>query len=318
MNIGIIGHKKPDLDATVAAIAYAYHLANCNHHDSNDIVALIADPINKETNYVLSRFNVEEPNVLDANIAQNIDKYILVDHNEESQRSELIENDAIVEVVDHHKVNVNIPHPINMTVRTWGSTTTVIYDMMKKEDVTPSQQLAAIMLCAILSDTIGLKSSLTTPIDVKFANELKQLASIEDLDRLTKDIFKAKSDVSGLSSKELVLKDYKIFDFAGEKVLINQIETTEPENIENQKGGLIEAMQAVKTEQNIDLFFCIVTDILNMRSDVIVTNHDEAEITKRAFTDTVEKQDLIYDIGNRVSRKKEIAPFIEKAVEYGK
>lgn len=59
----IIGHKNPDTDSVCAAVAYAY----LKNQTSTDIkyIAKKAGPINKETSYVLKRFDVAEPDTIE-------------------------------------------------------------------------------------------------------------------------------------------------------------------------------------------------------------------------------------------------------------
>ena len=102
-----IGHIKPDLDATCSAIAYAELLKKTKNY-TQEVRPLISGEINKETKYVLNTYGVEVPaNINEVNINPE-DKFILVDHNEEAQRHEKINPEAVIEILDHHKVNINI------------------------------------------------------------------------------------------------------------------------------------------------------------------------------------------------------------------
>lgn len=55
--IYVIGHKKPDSDSIVSAIAYAYLLNQCG---KKAVAGRLGD-INEETAYLLDRFGYEEP-----------------------------------------------------------------------------------------------------------------------------------------------------------------------------------------------------------------------------------------------------------------
>ena len=84
---------------------------------------------------------------------------------------------------------------------------------MKRSEVTPPKKLAGLMLAAILSDTVGLKSPTTVRQDEKFAQELAELAQINDLNEFTLEIFKAKSNLDALTPTQMVKNDYKLFEF---------------------------------------------------------------------------------------------------------
>ncbi len=309
----IIGHQKPDTDAVVSAMALAeLHKSTASEHpDHENSTPVIVDPLNPETTFLFKKFGVTAPQHITAADITPEDKIILVDHNEESQRLEGINPEQIVNIVDHHKANVNFNHPICLIFRPWGSTATIIYHMMKMKHVTPSKTMAALMLAAILSDTVGYKSATTTPKDKLYGEELAQIAEIDDVAGFTLEIFKAKSDVSTLSDEEIVKNDYKIFNF-GQKTMIDQLETVEQDMIiTKKKDALLTAMQNVKTELGVELLFVAITDILKVNTKLLILGDAEAQTAEAAFGGTV--VDHILDIGPKMSRKKEIAPAIEKA-----
>ena len=314
----IIGHQKPDLDATVAPIAlkYLYSQADCFNHQ--DATVVLPQEANTETTTVFEKFNVKLPQTL--NIVKDNDQFILVDHNEESQRHPDISNDQIIEIVDHHKVAINIATPIYITVKPWGSSSTIVAWLMKENKVTPEEKLASIMISAILSDTVGLKSATTTQKDKEMLQWLNQIAKIQDLDDLTLEIFKAKSNISDLTPEQIVTNDYKIFDFSGNKVLINQIETVEQDKVLAQKADLLKAMESVKKDQSLDYIFCAVTDILKVNTKMLYLSPSSGDPVDRHPQQILEKgfdtkgQNNIIDIGAMMSRKKEFAPAVEGAL----
>lgn len=308
----IIGHTKPDTDAVVAAMAleYLYKQEECFCHP--DAEAVIADPLNPETSFLFEKFGVESPRLITASDITPEDKIVLVDHNEASQRLEGIAEDQIVEVLDHHKVNLNLNQPIFMTFKTWGSSSTIVYYLMQQQNVTPDKTLASLMLAAILSDTVGYKSATTTEKDKQLGTELAEIAGITDVDAFTLEIFKAKSNVADLTDEQIVKNDYKVFEF-GKKTMIDQLETVEQvEILANKKADLLKAMEQVKAELGVELIFVAITDILNVNTKILILGDAEAQVAEAAFGGTV--TDNILDIGPKMSRKKEIAPAIEKAL----
>jgi manganese-dependent inorganic pyrophosphatase len=313
MKTFVIGHLKPDTDSVVAAMALAnmYQKVACFNRQNAE--AVIAGPVNPETEFLLNKFGMSAPRIISAADLANDDQVVLVDHNEADQRLEGLNQNQIVEIIDHHKVNLSFEEPIFLTFKTWGSSNTIVYFMMKKNDFVPDQKIASLMLAAILSDTVGFKSPTCTAKDKELALELAKVAGIEDLDAFSLEIFKAKSDVSKLSCEEIVKNDYKVFDFAGKKVMIDQLETVEQEKVLSEKKAcLLEAMTKVKTELAVDSIFVVITDILKVNSKLLILDQEAEEIALKAFGGEVSEQ--VLDIGARLSRKKEIAPLIERAV----
>jgi manganese-dependent inorganic pyrophosphatase len=311
MRIFVIGHNSPDLDTTAAAIAYARFLVDAKRYPEGNVIPVIAGDINKETKFALGKAKIEVPMLLEEYELTEEDRFILVDHNEEAQRHAKIMPDQIIEIVDHHKSNISFTNPLKIDFRPLGSTSTIVHELFQEKDIKLSEGMATLLLCAILSDTQGLKSSTTTGIDSQTAHELSEEFNL-DLEELTFEIFKAKSDISDLTIKQLVEKDYKIFDFGENKVFINQIETVEPMIILNQKEEIIEAMEEVKAKLGVSQAYTVVTDILGVSSQVLYTTDEEKKILERAFTG--EGADGVIDIGPQMSRKKDIAPKIERVL----
>lgn len=315
MKTYIIGHRKPDTDAVVAAMAleFLYSQKDCFGHP--DAEAVIVNPLNPETTFLFKKFGVKTPRLITASDIKPEDKIVLVDHNETSQRLEGIDESQIVEILDHHKANINFNSPIYLNFKPWGSSCAIVYYMMKysaQTPVVPDKTLASLMLASILSDTVGYKSATTTQRDKNFGEELAKIAEISDVEAFTLEIFKAKSNVSSLSNEQIVKNDYKIFEF-GKKTFIDQLETVEQaEIITNKKATLLEAMAKVKKEQNVELLFVAITDILKVNTKLLILGEDEQKVAEKAFGGRVE--DNLLDIGPKMSRKKEIAPVIEKVL----
>lgn len=310
--IYIIGHIQPDLDSAVAAVALNRLYKAIDGFGYKNTQAVLASPANYETKTIFAKFNQPLAPVLSAGQIKPEDRFILVDHNEPSQRLQNISNDQIIDIVDHHKAAVDFPLPIFITTKPWGSSATVIYWLMKITGYQPDQNLAGLMVGAILSDTVGLKSATTTPKDKNVLDELNQIAKT-NLKELTVDIFKAKSDLSGLTTKQILTKDYKIFDFSGQKVLINQVETIEQEKITAQADLYLNEMAVLKQAMGLNKIYFIVTDVLKINSQCLTVTADTDTLVS-AFPRAKKLKNGVYDLGKVMSRKKEIAPAIEKAV----
>ena len=311
MTTYIIGHQKPDLDAVVAPLALAYLFQQSSTFGYTMPTPVIAHEINNETEWVLDHFDIKAPELFDAASVIESDKIVLVDHNEESQRAEGINPDQIVEIIDHHKFNINFEVPMFITAKPWGSSSTIIWWMMQQNNVVPNKGLAGVMLAAILSDTVGFKSSTTTPADREAAHSLAEIAQIDDLDDLTLHIFRAKSNIANLSPEEIVTNDYKIFDFNGLQVLIDQIETVEQDVVLNRQKELIQAMSNVKAQENVNYIFVAITDVLRVNTKLLVVSEEERQIAEQAFGVTAISDNVI-DIGPKLSIFNFILYFILK------
>ena len=310
MKIYITGHISPDLDSISSAVTYAEYLKKIKRYEGIELIPVRAGEPNNETQFVFNKLNIDMPKLIDEYHIEDIDGFILVDHNEESQRHEKVKTEQVLEIVDHHKINVSFTSPVRIDVKPFGCTNSLIHELFEMYDEEPSDSSKGLMLSAILSDTVGLKSSTTTGFDSevahKLANELKM-----DIEKYTFEIFKAKSDISGLTTNDLVRKDFKVFDFNGTKVFIDQIETVEPDEIIKKKDEIIKLLEEVKAQEGASQAYVIVTDILKVNSQAIYSTETEKHIIERAFT--TQGINGVADIGPKMSRKKDIAPAIEKA-----
>ncbi len=310
MKIYITGHKSPDLDSVSAAVQYAEFLKKSKKYEGSEIIPARAGEPNVETNFIFEKYDIEMPILLDDVEIDTTDAFILVDHNEESQRHEKVIGNQVIEIVDHHKINVNFSSPVHIDVKPVGSTSGLVFDLFEMYGIVPSEKIMGLILAGILSDTVGLKSSTTTGFDSEVAHKIAKKLG-EDIEKFTFEIFKQKSDITGMQPIEIAKKDFKVFDFKGTKVFINQVETVEPEKVLAQKEALIKALEEAKSQEGAAQGYLVITDILKINSQVIYETEIEKKILEKAFT-TVGENNLA-DIGPKMSRKKDIAPAIEAA-----
>lgn len=311
--IYLIGHLKPDLDSAAATISLKYLFDHVSSYERKNTVPVLADEANFETKTIFQKFGVSLPKVLTTDQIKETDQFVLVDHNEASQRLAGIQDNQITDIFDHHKVNLNLTNPIFITIKPWGSTNTLLYWLMEINELDPDKNLASLMLSAILSDTVGLKGPTTTQEDRETIKKLNLIAQIKNIDALTLEIFKAKSNLSGLNPKQILTKDYKLYEHQGQKIILSQIETVEQEELISQAGDLIKTLQSLKKEMGLSRGALTISDVLKFNSKAIVAPEDEAILLK-AFPQAKKIKAGVYDIGAVMSRKKEIWPAVERAL----
>ncbi|HUV47309.1 MAG TPA: DHHA2 domain-containing protein [Candidatus Bathyarchaeia archaeon] len=309
----IIGHTNPDLDTSVAALSLKYLFDKASCFERPNSRAVLAGKANFETETIFKKFKTPLLPVLNFRKIRPQDTFALVDHNEESQRLQGIKDEQITDIFDHHKAKLDLATPIFVNIKAWGSTTTVISWFMDTVNVKPPKKLASLMISAILSDTQGFKSNTTTEKDRLTVKSLNKIAQIKNLDKLTFEIFEAKSSLKGLNDRQILTKDYKLYDFKAKKVLLNQIETVRQDQVIKISSRLITELACLKREMNLNYAACIITDILKNNSKVLITKNEEP-ILKKAFARLRKVKTGIYDIGPLLSRKKDIAPKIERAI----
>jgi manganese-dependent inorganic pyrophosphatase len=307
----ILGHEKPDLDSIVSAIALAEFKSL---KVSGEFIAGRVGEVNPETDYILKKFKTKPPKLIKASNISPEDKIILVDHNEEGQRLEGLNPKQIIEIVDHHyRIDFNLNQPIKITILPWGATSTIIFSLFEQKGLSPTFKTAQLILAAILSDTVGLKSPTTQKVDRETVTKLQKITKLKDLKGLIFEQLKAKSNISDLTPTQVVTNDYKIFNFSGKKVFINQLETVEQENVLKEKEKYLSALEEAKQEMKLDLAFFAITDILKENTKMLYLTPRGREVLEKAFRE--KGKENVIDVGPRLSRKKQMAPEIEQAVK---
>ena len=300
----VFGHKSPDTDSIMSSIV----MADLEKYLGNDTgVACRLGDINKETAYALKYLKVDAPKYI-----ESIDEgtsVILVDHNEFTQSVNGIEKAKIKKVIDHHRIcGFQTAEPLFYMAEPVGCTSTILFEIYKTNNIEINPTIAGLMLSAIISDTLLLKSPTTTIKDIKAVEELAKIANI-DYKTYGLDMLKAGTDLSDYSAEELLEIDAKCVDMNGNKVKVAQVNTVDIEDVLKAQTDLENAINAKIEEENLDLFVLAITDIVNSNSEVLV-------LGKR--TDIVEKSYNVKLKNNRaflpgvVSRKKQMLPVMQE------
>ncbi|PIR41304.1 MAG: manganese-dependent inorganic pyrophosphatase [Candidatus Yanofskybacteria bacterium CG10_big_fil_rev_8_21_14_0_10_46_23] len=305
-NIFVVGHKNPDTDTVVSSLAMAHFL---NQRDKTDIYkpGMVGQP-NTETEYIFNRFKVELPPIV---LEGKNKRLFLVDHNEAGQMIEGHAVTDIVGIVDHHKFDFKNSEPLEIIARPWGSTSTIIYDLYEKEKIAIPQELKPLLLCAMLSDTVILRSPTTTPKDEAVIKELGKALAL-DYEELGVEIFKAKAAVTEKLPKEILHNDFKDFEIKGGKYGIGQLELSDFKEIASRFGEILEIMEDESTQNKYRGILLIVTDILNEGSIILATRAIEAEIFH--LFKTKKSGPASEFIPGLISRKKQVVPILNDSL----
>ena len=302
----VFGHQNPDTDAIVAAKAYSY-LQNQLGYDTEAVA--LGEP-NAETAYVLNHFDEPTPRVVTA-VKPEVDAVMLVDHNEFQQSVSDIESVQVTHVVDHHRIaNFNTDQPLEYRAEPVGCTSTILTNMFAEKDVKIPVKLAGLMMSAIISDTLLLKSPTTTDKDKEALRALAQIADV-DYESYGIEMLKAGTNVDAKSDQELIDADAKSFDINGKNVRIDQINVVDFEDVLKRQSSIMKAMSDEAQSEGYDLFLVLVTDILNSNSKMIVVG-EPTDAVEKAFN--AKLTDSVMDLPGVVSRKKQVVPQLTDAL----
>ena len=154
----VFGHKSPDTDSICSSLVMADLQTKLR---GEEVIPYRLGELSEETKYVLKYFEIEEPKFIEK--IEEGQQVILVDHNEFTQSVDGIENAKIDTVVDHHRINnFTTSEPLFYYAQPVGCTSTLLYELYKLNNIEIAPKMAGLMLSAIISDTLLLKSPTTT------------------------------------------------------------------------------------------------------------------------------------------------------------
>lgn len=297
----IIWHKNPDTDAVLSAlVAREYFLAM-----GQEAEAYRLGELNKETEFVLKGIGVEAPKLVTTLDAGS--EVVLVDHNVKSQAIDGLETLKVKCIIDHHSVeSLSTSEPIQLRFDPVCSTCSILFLMFAEQDLEIPDHVAKMILAGILSDSLAFRSPTTTDEDREIAEYLAEDLGITDIQAYAKAMFDAKSDLGDMPTRKILELDYKVFSVGEKKFGYGVMETTSPAYAMGRKNEIISDMRALKEETGLNAIFFSVVDILAEKNITFVAGDTEKDALKWAFgADTL---DSLADLGNRLSRKKELEP----------
>jgi manganese-dependent inorganic pyrophosphatase len=231
-------------------------------------------------------------------------RVLLVDHAEQAQSVPGVEEAEIVEILDHHHIgSIETTVPVTATFDPVGSTATLVIERFRQNGMEPSRPSATMLLGAILSDTVILNSPTATQRDRSVVGYLEQVLA-RDATEFGGEMFEETSDVSGLPAEEIITRDAKEYEAAGDQTIcIAQIETVGRSLLER-KDDLLVALSAGRERKGYSVFALMVTDILSKGTELLVAG--ERGPLERAFGQPV--ADGVVSLPGVMSRKKQVAP----------
>ena len=238
-------------------------------------------------------------------------RLILVDHNELSQAVTGAEEAEIVGVLDHHRLgNPPTAAPIPFLVDPVGSTSTLVAEQCRVKRKTPPRPIAGMLLSGILSDTLIFRSPTTSDRDRVIAEWLASLCQI-DAYLFGEELLHASPGIASRTADAILDGDRKEYDMGSAKVSISQVEVTGMQELPSRRDELFAAMDERRDREALDLICLMVTDVVTGTSLLLVRG-EERLVSALPFSHTGEDEFDLHDI---VSRKKQLAPALQSAIE---
>lgn len=313
-----VGHVVTDLDSIAGAIGAA--------HLYGGVPARASEP-NTETTFALENWGVDLPPKVEDLLVERPDRNVcLVDFQQQSQLNKAIPMANVVGIIDHHALQSNTivtEKPIFVDIRPWGCMSSIIAHSYAVQEKYLPKNIAGMLLSAILSDTLNLKSPTTTAWDERIVAMLVQYLEVTDVNELAARQFRAKSQsLSLMTPYALVNGDMKQFKFSSlnetYEVAYSVIETTDASASLARVEDIIPEMRAVKlTNPAIKAVLLAVVDIVNLSSTLVLCGRVEVSLATAAYGGLPEAEETLLRLPGLVSRKKDFIPPLTKAFKDG-
>ncbi|MGM0439421.1 MAG: DHH family phosphoesterase, partial [Patescibacteria group bacterium] len=267
----------------------------------------VAGEVNKETKLIFEKAGVDLPEVIDL---EGRDLF-LVDHNETGQMAGDPKN--VIGVLDHHNLSdFSTDKAIYFRNEPLGSTSSLIARVASEKELELEEKEIFLLLCGIISDTLKFNSPTTTEYDKALAQDLADIVD-EDIDQLAEEMFKAKSDLSDMTMKEVIEADYKPYEFGGKEIGVGVAEVATTSFFEGKEEEIVENMKKVKEEKGLDHLFFGVIDILNKDTLLYTCSEEDKDLAKETFE--IEEDKIPAILKGVASRKKQIIPPLSKKLK---
>ena len=227
---------------------------------------------------------------------------ILLDHNEYGQAVQGIETADIVEIIDHHRLGaMTTLKPIRFDMEPVGSTSTIIAGRFREAGITPSKEIAGVLLSGILSDTLGLKMSTTTKKDVDMVAYLSAHAEV-DAEEYAEELISEGMALAGMTQSALLDRDTKELTLSAKRVIIAQVLVPSYEYAAARKDEIYEALREKLNEPHApDMYIALYTSVSEMGSDMFAVADDKLLASALNW-------DSPMHLPGVVSRKKDFVP----------
>lgn len=238
-------------------------------------------------------------------------KIILVDHNELSQSIPGARDADIVEIIDHHRVgSVMSREAFSILTKPVGCTCTILRQLYRQHGVAIPTEIAKLMLSAILSDTILLKSPTTTEEDKTTVEGLARHAGL-DWQKWGQEMFESGARLVDMDPHDAVNSDFKSYSSGSIQFGIGQVEVQSLSDLDRVIPKFQESLEQVRSSQNLNATMLLITDV--MRGDsVLLSIGLENAIQLLPYEKSANGA---LNLPGILSRKKQLLPDILRVIE---
>lgn len=301
----VTSYEEPDLDGVSSMYAYAEYLNKIGIPSDY----YIQGTPKKEVRIVCDLFEIE---LVGSNEILEEQEVVLVDTNN-FEEAPFLKPEQIVEIIDHHSKNENCDNckKAKIHIERLGAVATLIAEKFKENKIPISRESAILLYYGIISNSINLKASITSPKDIDIASWLE-----EQCDEITKEkiaeIFTLKSKVEDSELRKEMEAEIAL-DYGGKKMTVAQLEIANMEKFLIQKQDKVVAiLNQIREEKGLDYIFINCVDILNGFNMVLTFDDDTKELLEKKLGYSFENMRCKFD---RVIQRKDITKALRESLK---
>src|SRR3989338_6142945 len=292
----------PDLDGVACAVAYA-EVFNATGKPAE--ACLLGHPT-AEAEFALTTLHISRPT--ERTTFESQETVVILDASEPMHFEGRLVIEQVVEVIDHRKVNeaekfLNAKIQIELV----GAAATLIAEKFHEQNIKPSVCTSQLLQAAIISNTQNFQAKTTTDRDHAMMKWLGEIAPLPQ--NFTHDMFAAKSDFTGDKLRKAMDIETAIFEIAGKRLGVVQLEMVGSEAlVQSRKTEIIAILKQLQSQNKLDLIFLTLLDIEAKLNRFVAVDPAMRSILEQALgvsfaEDVAIRQDILM--------RKEIIPLIK-------
>ena len=195
--------------------------------------------------------------------------------------------------------------PIKFTADAVGSTCTLVAGMYRSAGLRPTKEIAGLLLCGLITDTLLYQSPTTTAQDRAIGAWLEKISGTTGSE-LMEGLMRIDSPLAVKTSLEVINADRKNYEENTYRFALSQVEENNLELLHRRRDELLKDMNGIIEREGLDFIALLVTDPVRGNSELLIAG---AVPIIRALP-YGKRSDGIFRLPGILSRKKQLLPQI--------
>lgn len=240
-------------------------------------------------------------------------QFALVDHSAVNQAINYLDQAEVVAIIDHHHIgDVQTSSPIEYRNHKCGSTCTIISQLYQENGLLPDREMSGLLLSAILSDTLNLKSATTTDEDKLTVMWLAERAGIHHVDEYARDMLGASVSLTDSTPHDILTRDLKTYEIGKYRFAIGQTNYSHMEEVQKILPAFRQNLEKEQAENKLDLMVMLFTDVMGAGS--LFVYYGPLSYVLNDLIETKFDENSGFD-PNIISRKQQLMPKLSNVLK---